>query len=128
MPEGFFPGCPDLSEKELVIGLSRWCAADGARAIRPVDAPALLEDGAVGTGKTHTVIQGINDSGKRTAVFTPTVALATANKARLEATDEAVRERNHAELREAAAEPARAKAFLMRTALIDGLREAEAIG
>ena len=49
------------------------------------------------------------------------------NKQRLEARDPAVRRKNHDELREASLDPVRAKAFLMRTALIDGVREAAAI-
>jgi 3-(3-hydroxy-phenyl)propionate hydroxylase len=41
--------------------------------------------------------------------------------------DPAVRQRNHDELRRTADDPVLARKFLLRTALFDSLREAEAI-
>jgi 3-(3-hydroxy-phenyl)propionate hydroxylase len=49
------------------------------------------------------------------------------NKRLLEERDPAVRQRNHDELRRQAEDPALARKFLLRTALFDSLREAEAI-
>ena len=49
------------------------------------------------------------------------------NKKLLSEKDPAVRARNHAELRRTAEDPKRARAFLLRTSLIESLREAEAI-
>jgi 3-(3-hydroxy-phenyl)propionate hydroxylase len=50
-----------------------------------------------------------------------------ANKQRLEATDPEVRKRNFDELRAIAADPARARAFLLRTAMITSQRRADAL-
>src|SRR5690348_10518733 len=49
------------------------------------------------------------------------------NKKLLAERDPAVRARNHDELRRTAEDPKRARAFLLRTSLIESLREAEAI-
>jgi len=49
------------------------------------------------------------------------------NKKLLAEKDPAVRSRNHDELRRTAEDPKRARAFLLRTSLIESLREAEAI-
>jgi 3-(3-hydroxy-phenyl)propionate hydroxylase len=49
------------------------------------------------------------------------------NKRRLAEKDLTVRKRNHDELRRTADDPKRARAFLLRTSLIESLREAEAI-
>ncbi|HEY2137703.1 MAG TPA: FAD-dependent monooxygenase, partial [Xanthobacteraceae bacterium] len=49
------------------------------------------------------------------------------NKKLLAEKDPAVRARNHDELRRTAEDPARARAFLLRSSLIESLREAEAI-
>jgi len=49
------------------------------------------------------------------------------NKKLLAEKDPAVRARNHDELRRTAEDPKRARAFLLRTSLIESLREAEAI-
>ena len=64
---------------------------------------------------------------RRHVALTHTKAQTMRNKQRLETRDPAVRRKNHDELREASRDPARAKAFLMQTALIDGVREAAAI-
>ena len=48
------------------------------------------------------------------------------NKRLLEERDPAVRQRNHDELRRQAEDPALARKFLLRTALFESLREAEA--
>jgi 3-(3-hydroxy-phenyl)propionate hydroxylase len=50
-----------------------------------------------------------------------------ANKARLEARDPAVRKRNLDELRASAANPERARQFLLRTSMIASQRRAEAM-
>jgi 3-(3-hydroxy-phenyl)propionate hydroxylase len=50
-----------------------------------------------------------------------------ANKRRLEARDQATRAKNFAELRETAADPARARQFLLRTSMIQSQRRAAAI-
>jgi 3-(3-hydroxy-phenyl)propionate hydroxylase len=49
------------------------------------------------------------------------------NKKLLAERDPAVRARNHDELRRTAEDPKLARAFLLRSSLIDSLREAEAI-
>ncbi len=49
------------------------------------------------------------------------------NKRLLEERDPAIRQRNHEELRRTAEDPALARKFLLRTSLIDSLREAERI-
>jgi 3-(3-hydroxy-phenyl)propionate hydroxylase len=49
------------------------------------------------------------------------------NKKRLEATDDDVRARNMAELREHSQDPEKAKAWLMRSSLIESVRRAEEI-
>jgi 3-(3-hydroxy-phenyl)propionate hydroxylase len=49
------------------------------------------------------------------------------NKRLLAEQDPAVRKRNHEELRRTAEDPARARAFLLRSSLIESLREAEGI-
>jgi 3-(3-hydroxy-phenyl)propionate hydroxylase len=50
-----------------------------------------------------------------------------ANKKRLEESDPAVRQKNLGELRRIAADPARARQFLLRTAMIASQRRAEAM-
>ena len=50
------------------------------------------------------------------------------NKKRLEAKDPKMREKNLQELREIAADPKRAKEFLMRSSLIASVRRAETLG
>ena len=49
------------------------------------------------------------------------------NKKLLAERDPAVRARNHDELRRTAEDPVRARAFLLRSSLIESLREAEGI-
>ena len=49
------------------------------------------------------------------------------NKKLLAEQDPAVREKNHDEIRRTAEDPARARQFLLRTSLIQSVREAEAI-
>jgi 3-(3-hydroxy-phenyl)propionate hydroxylase len=49
------------------------------------------------------------------------------NKKLLTEKDPAVRARNHDELRRTSEDPKRARAFLLRSSLIESLREAEAI-
>jgi 3-(3-hydroxy-phenyl)propionate hydroxylase len=49
------------------------------------------------------------------------------NKKLLQEKDPAVRQRNHDELRRTASDPALARAFLLRTSLIDSVREAARI-
>jgi 3-(3-hydroxy-phenyl)propionate hydroxylase len=58
---------------------------------------------------------------------THTQAQTIRNKRLLEERDPAVRARNHDELRRSAEDPVLARKFLMRTALFDSLRDAEAI-
>ncbi len=50
-----------------------------------------------------------------------------ANKKRLEASDPEARRRNLADLRETAADPARARQFLLRTSMLASQRRAAAI-
>ncbi len=64
---------------------------------------------------------------RRHVAVTHTQAQTIRNKRLLEEREPAVRRRNLDELRRTAEDPARARAFLLRTALIDSVREAEAI-
>ena len=64
---------------------------------------------------------------RRHVAITHTRAQTMRNKQRLEERDPAARQRNHDELHQASLDSARAKEFLMRTALIEGLREAATI-
>ncbi len=56
-----------------------------------------------------------------------TQAQTTRNRRLLSERDPAVRKRNHDELRRTAEDPQLGRRFLLRTALIESLREAEAI-
>ena len=64
---------------------------------------------------------------RRHIAVTHTQAQTIRNKRLLEERDPAVHRRNHDELRRSAEDPALARKFLMRTALFDSLREAEAV-
>jgi 3-(3-hydroxy-phenyl)propionate hydroxylase len=64
---------------------------------------------------------------RRHIAVTHTQAQTIRNKRLLEERDPAVRARNHDELRRSAEDPVLARKFLMRTALFDSLRDAEAI-
>jgi 3-(3-hydroxy-phenyl)propionate hydroxylase len=64
---------------------------------------------------------------RRHVAVTHTQAQTIRNKRLLEERDPVVRRRNLDDLRRTAEDPARARAFLLRTALIDSVREAEAI-
>ena len=64
---------------------------------------------------------------RRHVAITHTQAQTIRNKRLLAEQDPAVRQRNHDELRRTAENPELARKFLLRTALFDSLREAEAI-
>jgi 3-(3-hydroxy-phenyl)propionate hydroxylase len=64
---------------------------------------------------------------RRHVAVTHTQAQTIRNRRLLEERDPAVRRRNHDELRRTADDPALARAYLLRTSLIDSVREAEAI-
>ncbi len=64
---------------------------------------------------------------RRHVALQHTQAQTIRNKKLLAEKDPAVRSRNHDELRRTAEDPKRARAFLLRTSLIESLREAEAI-
>jgi 3-(3-hydroxy-phenyl)propionate hydroxylase len=64
---------------------------------------------------------------RRHVALAHTQAQTIRNKRLLAEKDPAVRRKNHDELARTAADPARARAFLLRTSLIESLREAEAI-
>jgi 3-(3-hydroxy-phenyl)propionate hydroxylase len=67
------------------------------------------------------------DRQRRHVAVTHTQAQTIRNKRLLAEQDPAVRRRNHDELRRTADDPALARQFLLRTALFESLREAEAI-
>jgi 3-(3-hydroxy-phenyl)propionate hydroxylase len=67
------------------------------------------------------------DRQRRHVAVAHTQAQTVRNKRLLAERDPAVRKRNHDELRRTAEDPALARKFLLRTALFDSLREAEAI-
>jgi 3-(3-hydroxy-phenyl)propionate hydroxylase len=64
---------------------------------------------------------------RRHVAIAHTQAQTIRNKRLLAERDQAVRQRNHDELRRTAEDPALARKFLLRTALFESLREAEAI-
>ena len=64
---------------------------------------------------------------RRHVALQHTQAQTMRNKKLLTEKDTAVRARNHDELRRTAEDPTRARAFLLRSSLIESLREAEAI-
>ena len=64
---------------------------------------------------------------RRHVALQHTQAQTIRNKRLLAEKDPAVRERNHAELRRTAEDPERARAFLLRSSLIESLRKAERI-
>jgi 3-(3-hydroxy-phenyl)propionate hydroxylase len=64
---------------------------------------------------------------RRHVAIQHTQAQTIRNKRLLAETDPAMRKRNQDELRRAAEDPVKARAFLLRTSLIESLREAEAI-
>ena len=67
------------------------------------------------------------DRQRRHAALQHTQAQTIRNKRLLAEKDPAIRERNHAELRRTAEDPKLARAFLLRSSLIESLREAERI-
>jgi 3-(3-hydroxy-phenyl)propionate hydroxylase len=64
---------------------------------------------------------------RRHVALAHTQAETIRNRRLLEERDPAVRRRNHDELRQTAADPARARAYLLRTSLIASVREAAAV-
>jgi 2-polyprenyl-6-methoxyphenol hydroxylase-like FAD-dependent oxidoreductase len=84
-------------------------------------AAVLLEGAAV-------AVLDLYDRQRRTVATEFVQEQSIANKKRLEARDPDTRRRNFDELREIAADPARARAFLMRTAMIASQRRAAAMG
>jgi 3-(3-hydroxy-phenyl)propionate hydroxylase len=64
---------------------------------------------------------------RRHVALQHTQAQTVRNKRLLAEKDPAIRERNHSELRRSAADPKLARAFLLRSSLIESLREAERI-
>ena len=113
-------------------------AGDAAHVNSPIGGLGMntgIHDAVNLAEKMDRLLRGEADEGildhytrqRRHVALTHTKAQTMRNKQRLEARDPAVRRKNHDELREASLDPVRAKAFLMRTALIDGVREAAAI-
>lgn len=67
------------------------------------------------------------DRQRRTVAHSALQQMTIANKAALEERDPEVRARRREELRKTARDPARAHAYLMRTSMMEGLRQANAI-
>jgi 3-(3-hydroxy-phenyl)propionate hydroxylase len=113
-------------------------AGDAAHVNSPIGAMGMnsgvhdainLADKLVGLmrGETSDAVLDRYERQRRHVAVAHTQAQTIRNKRLLEERDPAVRRRTLDELRRTAEDPARARAFLLRTALIDSIREAEAI-
>jgi 3-(3-hydroxy-phenyl)propionate hydroxylase len=113
-------------------------AGDAAHVNNPIGGMGLnggIQDGINLADKLARVILGgesehlldLYDLQRRTVAVEFVQEQSIANKQRLEAADPQVRKRNLDELRAIAADPDRARAFLLRTAMITSQRRAEAL-
>ena len=78
-------------------------------------------------GRGSATLLDLYDRQRRTITTEFVQAQTIQNKKRLEAKDEATRQANFRDLRETAADPERAKAFLMRSSMLDAQRRAAAL-
>ncbi len=113
-------------------------AGDSAHVNSPIGAMGMnsgIHDAMNLADKLIAIAQKESDDGvldryerqRRHVAITHTQAQTIRNKRLLAEQDPAVRQRNHDELRRTAENPELARKFLLRTALFDSLREAEAI-
>jgi 3-(3-hydroxy-phenyl)propionate hydroxylase len=113
-------------------------AGDSAHVNSPIGAMGMnsgihdafnLADKLIGILRKETDDQVLDryERQRRHVALQHTQAETIRNKRRLAEKDLSVRKRNHDELRRTADDPKRARAFLLRTSLIESLREAEAI-
>jgi 3-(3-hydroxy-phenyl)propionate hydroxylase len=113
-------------------------AGDAAHVNNPIGGMGLnggIQDGANLADKLLRVILGgegdrlldLYSRQRRTVAVEFVQEQSIANKQRLEASEPDVRKRNFDELRAIAADPARARAFLLRTAMIMSQRRADAL-
>ena len=113
-------------------------AGDAAHVNNPIGGMGLnggIQDGVNLADKLARVILGgeperlldLYDLQRRTVAVEFVQEQSIANKQRLEAAEPEVRKRNLDELRAIAADPARARAFLLRTAMITSQRRADAL-
>ena len=77
-------------------------------------------------GESHTLLD-LYDLQRRTVAVEFVQEQSIANKKRLEASDPETRQQNLTELREMAADPARARQFLLRTAMIASQKRADSL-
>ena len=82
---------------------------------------------AIRLGKADEEVLDRYERQRRHVAVVHTQAQTIRNRRLLEEKDPAVRRRNHDELRRTAEDPKLARAFLLRTSLIESLREAEQI-
>jgi 3-(3-hydroxy-phenyl)propionate hydroxylase len=113
-------------------------AGDAAHVNNPIGGMGLnggLQDAAnlaeklarvILNGETERLLD-LYDLQRRTVMSEFVQQQSIANKQRLEARDEATRARNLGELRKIAADPARARQFLLRSSMIESQRRAEAL-
>ena len=78
-------------------------------------------------GKADEAVLDRYERQRRHVALAHTQAQTIRNRRLLEEKDPAVRRKNHEELRRTAQDPKLARAFLLRTSLIESLREAEQI-
>ena len=113
-------------------------AGDAAHVNNPIGGMGLnggIQDGANLSEKLARILAGgeserlldLYDLQRRTVAVEFVQEQSIANKKRLEARDPEVRKRNLDELRQIAADPARARQFLLRTAMIASQRRADAM-
>src|SRR5258708_39624879 len=96
---------------------------------------AGIQDGVNLANKLARIIMGgesqrlldLYDRQRRTVAVEFVQEQSIANKKRLEAADPGERQRNLDELRRIAADPARARQFLLRSSMIDSQRRADSI-
>ena len=113
-------------------------AGDAAHVNNPIGGMGLnggIQDGVNLSDKLARILLGgaperlldLYDLQRRTVTVEFVQEQSIANKQRLEASDPEVRKRNLDELRQIAADPARARGFLLRTAMIASQRRADAL-
>jgi 3-(3-hydroxy-phenyl)propionate hydroxylase len=82
---------------------------------------------AIRYGKADEDVLDRYERQRRHVALAHTQAQTTRNRRLLEEKDPAIRRNNHDELRRSAEDPKLARGFLLRTSLIESLREAEQI-
>jgi 3-(3-hydroxy-phenyl)propionate hydroxylase len=113
-------------------------AGDAAHVNNPIGGMGLnggIQDGVNLADKLARIVMGgesirlldLYDRQRRTVAVEFVQEQSIANKKRLEAADPGERQRNLDELRRIAADPARARQFLLRTSMIDSQRRADSI-